>query len=136
MYSFRTPHSEILYGSNVDNLIVPTNGDVSRFAKCRLLREYVGRLLNLPSDFVNLNFPRCYPVVMQDEEAEGRAPADEPDSDDEQVADPPTVKPFKDEELVIIQHYYTLLCEAYQVGRGVGFSNAAGKGLSWLWYTF
>ena len=118
----------IWYGSNVDNLIVPTNGDVSRFAKCRLLREYVGRLLNLPSDFVNLNFPRCYPVVMQDEEAEGRAPADEPDSDDEQVADPPTVKPFKDEELVIIQHYYTLLCEAYQVGRGVGFSNAAGKG--------
>ena len=65
---------------------------------------------------------------MLDEEAEGRAPADEPDSDDEQVADPPTVKPFKDEELVIIQHYYTLLCEAYQVGRGVGFSNAAVKG--------
>ena len=101
---------------------------MSRFAKCRLLREYVGRLLDLPSDFVNLNFPKCYPVVMQDEEAEGRAPADEPDSDDEQVADPPTVKPFKDEDLVIIQHYYTLLCEAYQVGRGVGFSNAAGKG--------
>ena len=51
----------------------------------------------------------------------------DPDSDDEQIPDAPVIKLFADSELFLIENLYESLCKAYQVGRGVGFYNAAGK---------
>ena len=54
-------------------------------------------------------------------------PSGEHDSDDEPVPDTEIRPPFTSGELHIAQYWFDSLCEAYQVGRGVGFSKAAGK---------
>ena len=107
---------------------LPTKPSPGSFPKAKLLREYVTRLLYIPLKFCDVPFPRRFPEIVQ-MEREVRMPRGEHDSDDEQIPDAAIFPPFTITELSIAQDRFEVLCEAYLVGRGVGFSNAAGKTL-------
>ena len=104
---------------------LPTKPSPGSFPKAKLLREYVTRLLQLPLEFNDVPFPRRFLKIIQPQEREARMPSGDHDSDDEQIPDPAIRPPFTSVELHIAQYLYDCLCEAYLVGRGVGFSNAA-----------
>ena len=99
---------------------LPTKPSPGSFPKANLLWEYVTRLLQIRLEFSDVPFPRHFPEIIQ-VEREVRMPRGEHDSDDEQIPDAAIRPPFTSKELNIAQDRFEGLCEAYLVGRGVGF---------------
>lgn len=71
----------------------------------------------------NMERPGDHRILCR--EREGRRA--EPESDGEDISDPPICPSFSEEELVIVRHTFKALFEKYTLVKAIGLYNAAGK---------